>query len=108
MPSTPAQMRAAGRELRLRREGKVKQEPVKGRGKRPFGAASTETLRSYASWPDPSEQRRAAQREFELRKSRLVLYETDANRAFGKATEEELMFFMTASEEEIRRRNGEI
>ena len=106
MPSTPKQMRAAGRELRMRRDGKVRQQQIIGRGTRPFGAASTQTLRSYASWPDPDEQRRAARKEKEIRDDRTFLY-ADRTRAFGKASAEEIDFFISASDEDIRRRNGE-
>lgn len=41
-------MRAAGRELRLRREGKVTQEANRAEATRPMGSMSTENLRKYA------------------------------------------------------------
>lgn len=41
-------MRAAGRELRLRREGKVKQEKNRACATRPFGSCSEVNLRKYA------------------------------------------------------------
>lgn len=48
MPSTKAQMRAAGLELRRRREGEVTQEANRASSTRPMGAMSTENLRRYA------------------------------------------------------------
>jgi len=48
MPSTKKQMRVAGRELRLRREGKVKQEANRASAKRMMGSMSTPNLRKYA------------------------------------------------------------
>lgn len=48
MPATKEQMRAAGRELRLRREGKASQEPSREQAARPFGSCSDENLRKYA------------------------------------------------------------
>lgn len=48
MPATKAQMRTAGRELRLRREGKVVQEANRKLATRPMGSMSTENLRKYA------------------------------------------------------------
>ena len=106
MPATPKQMRAAGRELRLRREGELEQEQIIGRGTRPFGAASEETLRAYASWPDPEEQRQAAKKELQMREDRTFLY-ADKNRPFAKATESDLRFYIHASADAIRARNGE-
>lgn len=41
-------MRAAGRELRLRREGKVEQEANREAATRPMGSMSTGNLRKYA------------------------------------------------------------
>ena len=106
MPTTKRQMRAAGRELRMRREGKFKQQQIKGRGTRPFGAASDKTVRSYASWPVPAEQRAAAKKEQEMREDRTYLY-ADPNRPFGKASIQEIEFYLSASDEEIRRHNGQ-
>lgn len=99
-------MRAAGAELRKRRSGEVKQEQIKGRGTRPFGAASEKTLRAYAEWPDPKEQREAAKKERERRKDHTFLY-ADKNRAFAKASDEDIEFYINSTDEEIRRRNGE-
>ena len=48
MPSTKKQMRAAGRELRLRRAGLVEKQPDRSRATRPFGACSDENLAKYA------------------------------------------------------------
>lgn len=48
MPSTPKQMRTAGRELRLRRDGKVSQEANRASATRPMGSMSTDNLRKYA------------------------------------------------------------
>jgi len=48
MPATPKQMRTAGRELRLRREGKVTQEANRASATRPFGSCSEKNLRKYA------------------------------------------------------------
>ena len=48
MPETKKQMRVAGRELRLRREGKVKQEANRASAKRMMGSMSTKNLRKYA------------------------------------------------------------
>jgi hypothetical protein len=48
MPATIKQMRVAGRELRLRREGKVMQEPNRAEATRPMGSMSIENLRKYA------------------------------------------------------------
>jgi hypothetical protein len=41
-------MRAAGRELRLRREGAVSQEANRASATRPFGSCSEKNLRKYA------------------------------------------------------------
>lgn len=48
MPSTIKQRRVAGRELRLRREGKVKQEANRATATRMMGSMSTTNLRKYA------------------------------------------------------------
>ena len=48
VPATKKQMRVAGRELRLRREGKVKQEANRASAKRMMGSMSTKNLRKYA------------------------------------------------------------
>lgn len=48
MPATPKQMRAAGRELRMRREGTVDQEANRASATRPFGSCSDKNLRKYA------------------------------------------------------------
>lgn len=60
MTITPGQMRAAGRELRLRREGAATSSD------RPFGEASVKTLRRLASGPTPSEIA-GMERELQLR-----------------------------------------
>jgi len=104
MPSTPKQMRAAGRELQRRRNGEVKQEQIVGRGTRPFGAASTETLRAYASHPKPNAQRAAANNELFLR---ATGQDTAKNRAFATATDKDVKFFANASDADIRKRNGQ-
>lgn len=103
---TRKQMRAAGRELRLRREKKVQQQPA-GRATRPFGSMSEENLRKYAGWPIPSEQRKAAMRELDLR-LRGVEDKMYPNRAFAKADMDTVRFFANATDEEIRKRNGEL
>lgn len=104
MPSTRKQMRAAGRELRNRREGKVKQEDIVGRGTRPFGAASDETLRSYAQNPKPREQREAANNEL-LMRSTGASKTAKPTRAFGKASNVDVKFFANATDDEIRAMN---
>lgn len=48
MPATPKQMRVAGRELRMRREGKVEQEASREEANRPMGSMSSKNLRKYA------------------------------------------------------------
>ena len=48
MPATPKQMRVAGRELRLRREGKVVKENNRAEATRPMGSMSEKNLRKYA------------------------------------------------------------
>jgi hypothetical protein len=48
MPATPKQRRAAGRELRLRRTGEVKQEANRASATRPMGSMSEENLSKYA------------------------------------------------------------
>jgi len=48
MPATPKQMRAAGRELRMRREGTAVQEANRASATRPFGSCSEQNLRKYA------------------------------------------------------------
>lgn len=48
MPATKKQMRVAGRELRLRREGKVEKEKDRASATRPMGAMTTKNLRKYA------------------------------------------------------------
>lgn len=55
MTITPGQMRAAGQELRMRRDGAVTQQPDRKHATRPFGAATIETLRRIASGPTPNE-----------------------------------------------------
>lgn len=55
MVITPGQMRAAGRELRLRREGAVDQEANRAQSTRPFGAARNETLQRIAAGPTSSD-----------------------------------------------------
>lgn len=52
MPATKKQRRAAGRELRLRREGEVEKEKNRAQATRPFGAISDENLRKYAQSTD--------------------------------------------------------
>jgi hypothetical protein len=105
VPSTPKQMRSAGRELRRRIDGEVKQQD-RGKGSRPFGAASTETLRSFAGWPKPNEQRAAAINEKFLRVSGNDVG-AKPTRAFGKASNADINFFANASDDEIRKRNGQ-
>lgn len=48
MPATPKQMRAAGMELRRRRDGEVTQEANRAEATRPFGSCSEKNLRKYA------------------------------------------------------------
>jgi hypothetical protein len=56
MPSkSEAQRRAAGRELGMRREGKVRRDPD---AKRPFAGASEEQLRAFASKPTSGKDRK--------------------------------------------------
>ena len=50
MPATKKQMRTAGRELRLRREGKLEQEVDSST--RPMGGMSETNLRKYAQTLD--------------------------------------------------------
>lgn len=100
MPSTKSQMRAAGRELRLRREGKVSKESE--RGVRPFGAMSTDNLRKFAGHPVPAQQRRAAVNELLLREAGGA---ADPTRPFGKASRRDVEFFASATDDEIRQMN---
>ena len=102
MPSTRKQMRAAGRELRMRRDGKVKQQQIIGRGTRPFGAASNETLRSYASHPKPRQQRAAANNELLARATGNTGSPT---RAFATASNKDVKFFANATDDQIRAMN---
>lgn len=106
MPSTPKQMRTAGRELRRRRAGEVKQEKNRATATRPMGAMSEENLRKYAGYPLPNEQRRAAMTELVVRETgRQGLL--DPNRAFGKASKATVEFYATATDDEMRKRNGQ-
>ena len=104
MPATRKQMKVAGRELRMRREGKVIQERSRKEAKRPMGAMSTKNLRAYASWPDPEDQRRHAQAELSNRK---LGAKPEEGRAFGNAKAETVRFYANASDAAIRRRNGQ-
>jgi hypothetical protein len=96
-------MNAAGRELRLRRDGKVKQE-AKGKSTRPFGVTSDKYLKAFASLPDPSEQKAKAKQELQLRKNNAT-NGTKPTRAFGQATDATIRFFATANLNEIETRN---
>ncbi|MEQ8504597.1 MAG: hypothetical protein RIB80_04675 [Rhodospirillales bacterium] len=55
MTITTGQMRSAGRELGLRREGKVKKEKNRAESTRPFGSATEKTLRRFAAGPTDGE-----------------------------------------------------
>jgi len=48
VPATLKQMRTAGRERRLRQEGKVEQEANRAEAKRPMGSMSDTNLRKFA------------------------------------------------------------
>ena len=100
MPATKKQMRAAGRELRLRRAGEVKQEPNRAAATRPFGSTSEANLEAYASWPNPDEQRQAAQGEMDARNRGGV-----GKSGFSKASLSTVRFYANATDDEIRRRN---
>lgn len=82
MTITPDQMRAAGRELRLRREG---ESPSQGR---PFGQVTEETLERFASGPTPAEVTEM-KRELVLRDAglaeRRVNRGADTSRPFEEA-----------------------
>lgn len=52
MPATTKQRRIAGREIRLRREGKVTKEANRAEATRPMGAMKMENLRKYAQSTD--------------------------------------------------------
>ncbi len=96
---TQKQMRAAGRELRRRREGKTKQQP-RGRESRPFGAADVSTVRAYASYPEPQDQRTAARIELMRRRMGDT---SDKNRPLRNAWASTLKFYASASDDELRR-----
>ena len=102
MPSTPKQMRTAGRELSMRRSGEVKQQANRMEATRPFGSASTKTLRAYASWPKPAEQREAARAEQAARGRGET-----ASSGFAKASKGTVEFYASASDAAIRKRNGQ-
>ena len=102
MPSTRKQQRAAGLELRLRQEGKRSQQP-KGKDTRPFGGASTETLRAHAKNPIPSKQRVAATKEL-LRRS-AGHQSSNRNAAFVKSSQQRVEWFANATDEQIAERN---
>ena len=70
MPATRKQMRTAGRELRLRREGKVKQEKNRATATRPMGAMSDKNLRKYAQ---------RLETEVEKLERRLELYQDNVH-----------------------------
>lgn len=55
MTITVKQMRAAGRELRRRREGEVEKQADRASSTRPFGAATDATLARFASGPTANE-----------------------------------------------------
>lgn len=102
MPSTPKQMRTAGREMQLRREGKVTQEQSRAAATRPMGAMSDKNLRAYASWPNPAEQKALATKEINARESGK-----HTQTGFAKATDASLKFYATATDKAIRKRNGQ-
>lgn len=105
MPSTRKQMRAAGQELRKRRAGQRRQQQ-QGKETRPFGAASEETLSSFAEWPKPDEQRRAARREVMAREAGARRQQR-ATRAFGNEPDSKVRKYAKASDAQLRRMNGQ-
>lgn len=106
MPATRKQMRTAGRERQLRREGKVRQARKGVKSKRPMGGMSDKNLRAFASWPDPKEQQRLAKAELMRRESGGRLRRSEHER-FRNAPKETVVFYATATLDEIRQRNGE-
>lgn len=85
MPATPKQMRAAGRELRMRREGSVKQEANRAAATRPFGSCSEKNLRKYATSIDSEIsklERRLDQTGDNVHSQRLVKAKNQKNNQF--------------------------
>lgn len=87
MPATPKQMRAAGRELRLRREGKAEQQANRAESTRPFGACSEKNLRKYAQSIDKEVTKlegRLAQKPDNAHSQRLVKAKNQKLNQFSK------------------------